>query len=196
MFSITSILKEVPNVPISIQTSDWIQFTPFAYKAIFENEFCPEMTSIHELPPSGIYCIRNVSRAPKEGICIDLLPFPHKLTSLNQQQCPPEHVEGESIETEQQLAADHLLSALKASVWRRLATIDRDTSSPHICVMFSGGIDCSILVCLICLLLREHGWKWTIELASIAFGEDVEEKERVSPHLLVDQIPDRYTGCM
>ena len=100
------------------------------------------------------------------------------------------------IEKERQLAADHLLDVLKASVWRRLSTIDRDMSSPHICVMFSGGIDCSILVCLLCLLLREHGWKWTIELASIAFGEDVEEKERVSPHLLVDQIPDRYTGCM
>ena len=154
------------------------------------------MTSLHELPPSGIYCVRNLSRGPKEGIWVDLLPFPPNLSPLDQQQSPAEYLDGEVIENERQLAADHLLSILKASMWRRLSTIDRDMSSPHICVMFSGGIDCSILVCLLCLLLREHGWKWAIELASIAFGEDVEEKERVSPHLLVDQIPDRYTGCM
>lgn len=198
IFSIASIVKGVASLSISQESSDWIQFSPLAYRSIFENEYCTGMTSLHELPPAGIYCIRNLSSAPTHGIVIDLIPFSSfsSPSSLLDQPQQAMGLSAERIEFERQLAADQLLSELKASVWRRISTIDSIESCPHICVMFSGGIDCSLLACLICLLLKEHALKWTVELVSIAFGENIEEKEQTTPQLLVDQIPDRYTGCM
>ena len=62
--------------------------------------------------------------------------------------------------------------------------------------MFSGGIDCSILACLLCRVLQKHKLKWVIELVNIAYDEMIAKKEKESFKQLEQMIPDRFTACM
>ena len=64
-----------------------------------------------------------------------------------------------------------------------------------VCIFFSGGLDCSLLACLLCQLLQEHGRSLCIELATIAFAEDVEVLERAAGPALATALPDRYAAC-
>lgn len=64
-----------------------------------------------------------------------------------------------------------------------------------VCIFFSGGLDCSLLACLLCQLLQEHGRSLCIELATIAFAEDVEGLERAAGPALATALPDRYSAC-
>ena len=64
-----------------------------------------------------------------------------------------------------------------------------------VCIFFSGGLDCSLLACLLCQLLQEHSRSLCIELATIAFAEDVEVLERAAGPALATALPDRYAAC-
>lgn len=59
--------------------------------------------------------------------------------------------------------------------------------------MFSGGIDCSILACIVARLFQKHRILRPIELASIAYG-DVCSCEETNPQSLKEVAPDRYTA--
>ena len=61
--------------------------------------------------------------------------------------------------------------------------------------MFSGGIDCTILACIVCSLIKRNELHWTVELVSIAFGDTIEELEATKYSELKEKIPDRYTAC-
>lgn len=71
------------------------------------------------------------------------------------------------------------------------------SSSLHrsICVLFSGGIDCSLLAALLCKVLEEHGRSTTVELANVSFTDDVERLEREKGPELETLLPDRFTAC-
>lgn len=64
-----------------------------------------------------------------------------------------------------------------------------------ICVMFSGGIDCTLLVCLLCRVLERKNARCVIELVNIAYGDCIEEKEKESLHSIAESYPDRYAAC-
>lgn len=61
--------------------------------------------------------------------------------------------------------------------------------------MFSGGIDCSILVCLLCRILKTHRLNWVIELANISYGDTIETSQAKSLVSIEQTLPDRYTAC-
>ena len=73
----------------------------------------------------------------------------------------------------------------------------RIASSLHcsVCVLFSGGIDCSLLAALLCSVLAEHRRSTTIELANVSFADDVERVEREKGPALEMLLPDRFTAC-
>ena len=100
---------------LSLDDSDWIQFSPLAFSSIYANPHCPGVTSLHELPPAGVYCIRHFSDLSR--LDIDLLPFsptiPHSIQSSSDPLAP----------------SQHLLALLEASVWRRISTIDTSDAS-------------------------------------------------------------------
>ena len=173
---------------IELTESDWIHFSADAYHSIFENPHCPIVTSLHELPPAGIYCIPNLSKI-KDGILVDLIPFPPVSSHGT------EFVSTENLSLEREQAAVILLQILEESVWRRMSTIDNQHEGSRICIMFSGGIDCTILACIVCSLIRRHELHWTVELVSIAFGDSIEELEATRYSELKEKIPDRYTAC-
>ena len=174
--------------PIELTDNDWIHFSANAYHSIFENPYCPSLTSLHELPPAGIYCIPNLSRI-RDGILVDLIPFPS--SSLQR----TDFVNTENLSLEREQAAFTLLQTLEESVWRRMSTIDSHHEQSWICIMFSGGIDCTILACIVCSLIKRYELHWTVELVSIAFGDTIEELEATKYSELKEKIPDRYTAC-
>lgn len=61
--------------------------------------------------------------------------------------------------------------------------------------MFSGGIDCTLLVCLLCRVLKRKNVSCVIELVNITYGDCIEEKEQESLHSITQSFPDRYTAC-
>lgn len=63
-----------------------------------------------------------------------------------------------------------------------------------LCVFFSGGLDCSLLAFLLCQLLQEHAHTLCVELATVAFAEDVEALEAAAGPGLAAALPDRYTA--
>ena len=174
--------------PITLNENDWIHFSADAYHVIFENPQCPMVTSLHELPPAGIYYIPNISRI-RDGVSVNIIPFPATLPRRT------EFVPMENLFLEREEAAASLRQILEESVWKRISTIDCNPEEPRICIMFSGGIDCTILACLVCNLLKKHNLNWTLELVSIAFGDNVEEFEEMQYSELKEKIPDRYTAC-
>ncbi|KAK8796631.1 hypothetical protein WA588_000760 [Blastocystis sp. NMH] len=177
---IISSIVDTPNIhPLLLNDSDWIHFSPSAFSSIYENPHCPGVTSLHELPPAGIYCIRHFSDFAR--LEIDLLPFPPSVP-------PPIRSDFGQV-----VPSKRLLALLEASVWRRISTID--ASEAPLCVMFSGGIDCSILACIVARLFRQHHIRRSIELASIAYG-DVCSCEETNPLSLKEVAPDRYTALM
>ena len=133
-----------------------------------------------DLPPAGVYSLH----LNETSLCVDLDPFEQQATPLIVSDC--------SLSL-QMSAAETLLSLLERSVERRVASI-ASLASNTLCVMFSGGIDCSILVCVLCRVLQAMNCSCLIELANIAFGTQVEAVESQSLRQLETLFPDRYTA--
>lgn len=166
-----------------------------AFHELYENAHNPGCYCYKDIPPSGIFTIQ-LSRT-QEPIFIDFVPYlvngtPSLLnTSL-------------SLEEDRKIVANQLIEKLENSIWKRISTIDCMSSSPQyvfnfimnsICIMFSGGIDCSIIACLLCHILQKHHLSWVIELANIAYGDKIEEREVESLASIAQVFPDRYTAC-
>ena len=160
-----------------------IQFSPLAYQVIFENPVNPNTGAVMDLPPAGVYsiCLNEMS------LYVELDPFEHL-------QSTPVIISDCSF-SRQMSAANTLLSLLEQSVERRVASIASLSSNNTLCVMFSGGIDCSILVCILCRVLQARSSSCVIELANISFGTQVETVESQSLRQLETLFPDRYTAC-
>ena len=150
---------------------------------IFENPVNPTTGAVMDLPPAGVYsiCLNEMS------LCVELDPFEHL-------QSTPVIISDCSF-SRQMSAANTLLSLLEQSVERRVASIASLSSNSTLCVMFSGGIDCSILVCILCRVLQARSSSCVIELANISFGTQVETVESQSLRQLETLFPDRYTAC-
>ena len=196
--SICSAYKAVDNEALTILPSSSIQITPNAYQILYENSYNPGAVCFKDIPPYGVFTIRQ-RRDSSQQIQIDYIStqetdFPCRInTSI-------------TLEEDRMNAASHLLELLEISIWKRISTYDSASSQPQyslnhyinnsICVMFSGGIDCSILACLLCRVLQKHNLSWVIELVNIAYGEMIEKKEKESFKQLEQMIPDRFTACM
>lgn len=159
-----------------------ITFSPAAHKAIYENDLNPTCFATMDIAPLGIYSI-DVSST---SLSIDLLPFNLPPSTL----CLDESC---SL-SQRQKAAQTLLSLLERSITRRVSTIASLPATRAVCVMFSGGIDCSILVCVLCRVLKALSITCVIELANISFGSKVEAVESQSLRQLRELYPDRYTA--
>lgn len=84
----------------------------------------------------------------------------------------------------------------RASVGQRPEPVTVSSSLHRsICILFSGGIDCSLLASLLCAVLEEHGRSTTVELANVSFTDDVECLEREKGPALETLLPDRFTAC-
>ena len=159
-----------------------ITFSPAARKAIYENELNPSCFATMDIAPLGIYSIDLSS----SSLFVDLLPFNLPLSTL--------HFDSNCSLSQRRIAAETLLSLLEQSIRRRVSTIASLPSTRAVCMMFSGGIDCSILVCVLCRVLRTLSISCVIELANISFGSKVEAIESQSLRQLRDLYPDRYTA--
>ena len=62
-------------------------------------------------------------------------------------------------------------------------------------MLFSGGIDCTILVCLLCRVLERLQLHYVIELVNIAYGDSIEQQEKESLFQISQSYPDRFTAC-
>ena len=119
---IISSIVDTSNVhPLLLNDSDLVHFSPSAFSSIYDNPHCPGVTSLHELPPAGVYCIRHFSDFSR--LEVDLIPFPSTVPHFIQ------------IGSERDTPSKRLLALLEASVWRRISTIDASDApfslAPH-----------------------------------------------------------------
>ena len=172
----------LPRDPRSLPPHPAIQFSPAAYNAIYANDLNPTIFATMDIAPLGVYSIDLSSNS----LSIDLLPFNLPLS--------PFLFEGTCSPSQRLNAAQTLLSLLEQSIMRRVSTIASLPATRALCVMFSGGIDCSILVCVLCRVLQALNISCVIELANISFGSRVEAIESQSLRQLRELYPDRYTA--
>lgn len=194
LVSISSAYKTIDNASFTIESSSTIQISPEAYHVLYENSCNSGVLSFKDIPPYGVFTIRHFPQIEIGFISTRATDTPCLLNPSS------------TLEEDRRNSANQLLDLLEKSIWKRISTYDSADVQPQyelnqriipsICVMFSGGIDCCILACLLCRVLQDHHLSWVVELVNIAYGEQIEKKEKESLKQLEQSIPDRYTSCI